>query len=361
VATPRRAGSRRGHKGPFASMRPPWRRFNKSRSPAPSVSSEGSEVSEASLDTQCSSEYAAAPMFWEDEEMYMRWCNALNGRSTSELAAEELHLLVKGGMPLKHRLALWPQWFIADTVEDIDALQQGASGDVERLIDLDVPRTLPQWLNSAEQGALRRILLAHASLNPGLGYCQGLNNMAAVFVVLGFDEATALRGLCSLVQGVCKGYHSSDLSGFRRDALVLGALARQLLPEGTGRALDLLGVPLEVLASEHFLSLASRAWPLAATLQLWDLILLEGIPALFASFLALLELYLPSEDEQLALGDATPVGGDDADPVVFFRQAVLRGVNEDFGSIVKRINELLPQLPMSLIDHYRFTYGSTTD
>jgi len=355
-----RSSHRARGKNPLAGFRPPWRHFgSKSRSPTPSVASESSESSEASLDSHCSSEASAAPVFWEDGDTYLRWFRALAGRSVTELPTDELRKLVKGGMPLKHRLELWPQWFVALQVDDIDGLQQDVDEDVARLIDLDVPRTLPQWLNGAEEDSLRRILRAHAAVNPGLGYCQGMNNIAAVFVMLGFDEVTALRGLCTLLQGCCAGYHSASLGGFRRDAVVLNALVRRLLPASSARALDMLGVPMEILASEHFLALGARTWPLAATVQLWDLIFMEGVPALFASFLAVLELHLPNEDEQLALEGALAAGGADAlEPVVAFRQATLRGVREDFASILERIHELLEQLPMSLISHYRFVFGS---
>lgn len=354
-----RAGSRVPTKNPLASLRPPWRGFgSKSRSPAPSIASDASEGSEASLDTQCSADSSVAPVFWEDGETYLRWFRALAGRSVTELPAEELRKLVRSGMPLKHRLTLWPQWFVELDIQDIEGLQQNIPEDVARLIDLDVPRTLPQWLHGHEEDSLRRILRAHAAINPALGYCQGINNIAAVFVVLGFDEVTALRGLCTLLQTCCADYHSCSLGGFRLDALVLDALVRRLLPESTAKALEMLSVPLDVLASEHFLSLAARTWPLAATVQLWDLLLMEGAPALFASFLAVLELHLPNEDEQLALEGALAAGGPDADePVVVFRQGTLRGVREDFGSILERVHELLEQLPMSLIEHYRFVFG----
>ena len=46
------------------------------------------------------------------------------------------------------------------------------------------------------------------------------------------------------------------------------------------------------IALDHFITLTAKNWPMAPLLRLWDLILTEGIPAVFASFLALLELYV---------------------------------------------------------------------
>jgi len=289
--------------------------------------------------------------FWEGEETHMRWREALQGRAVSDLSKDELLHLVCKGMPLKHRLALWPCWFSAPCADDHPAVEVGVASAVVRQIDLDVPRTQPRWLDSREQESLRRILLAYAARNPAVGYCQGINDIAAVFVILGFDEASSLRGLSSLLAECCEGYHDPSLGGFRRDAWVLDALARRLLTREARRGLDMLGVPMEVLASEHLLSLAARAWPLMATACLWDLILLEGIPVLFASFLALLELYLPREDEQLA--------ADAVDPVISFREASLHGVREDLGTVLDQIQKILPEVTSSLIRHFRDVFDSS--
>merc|ERR1719356_2050976 len=75
--------------------------------------------------------------------------------------------------------------------------------------------------------------------------------------------------------------------------MVLGALVRRCLPSTVWQACEALQTPLELLAADHFLTLASYSWPLEATLQLWDLLYSDGPSALFASFLALIDLFLP--------------------------------------------------------------------
>jgi hypothetical protein len=105
-----------------------------------------------------------------------------------------------------------------------------------------------------------------------------------------------------------------------------------------------MGVPLEVLASNHFLTLASQSWPLQATVQLWDLLLLEGSPALFASFLALLDLFLPSEEEADAASKH---------PVELFRAAMLTGLREDLPAVLQRMRELIPEIPEGLLESLR--------
>jgi len=260
-------------------------------------------------------------------------------------------------MPLTCRLSIWPQWFTAPDITSIESLLQGVPQDVAVQIGKDVPRTQPRRLGPAERGTLKRVLSAYAVMNPMVGYCQGMNNIAAVFVILGFDEATALRGFSSLVHQACPGYHDAGLRGYLRDVAVLETLVRsgQVLPAGVSARLDALEVPLDVLASEHFISLASHSWPLAAIVQLWDLVFQEGAPAVFASFLALLQMYLPAEGEaQQPVGEGIPgVVVDCGEPVDVFRRAILRGVSEDLAAFLQQVRDLIPKVPQALVDRLR--------
>lgn len=258
-------------------------------------------------------------------------------------------------LPLKQRLVSWPKWFTVSEVQELEILQQWVSQDVASQIDKDVPRTQPRWLGVDERRVLKRVLSAYAVMNPTVGYCQGMNNIVAVFIMLGFDEVAALHGFSSLVQKACPGYHDPGLEGYLRDVAVLEALVRsgQIVPASVCARLDALEVPLDVLASEHFISLASHSWPLAAVVQLWDLIFKEGSPAVFASFLALLQMYLPTEGGEQSPGGAIPGVVVDLEPVDVFRRAALRGVNEDVAGVLQRVRELIPKIPEALIKKLR--------
>lgn len=300
-----------------------------------------------------------SPTLKEDEGMHLRWQRVLAGRDASKLSPEELLDLSATGMPLKHRHALWPQCFAAPGAPDMESLQADVTTEAAEQIELDIERTQPQWLGPIERRTLRRVLRAYAAAHPTVGYCQGMNNIAAVFVLLGFDENTALRGCEALLQGACPGYHDRDLAGFRLDAQVLGELSRRVLPAGTLARLAALDVPLEVLVSEHFLTLASRSWPLEATARLWDLILLEGpgqgSPAVFASFLALLQLYLPELQDMT--GTAKAGCEEEPEPLQIFRQRVLQGVSEDLEHVLRQVRQLIPQVPQRTIDELRFEFA----
>lgn len=80
------------------------------------------------------------------------------------------------------------------------------------------------------------------------------------------------------------------------------------------------------------------------------MILLEGSPVVFASFLALLHLHLPqASDLNSCLMDGEPV-----ELVTVFRQNVLRGVLEDPEQLLQQVREFIPKMPQATINDLRF-------
>jgi len=265
------------------------------------------------------------------------WLEELAGRSITAVPAEEIRALTCSGVPMPRSLrrALWSHYFKPGiTTTRLQQLQLEVPDDIARLIDLDVPRSLPYCLSASCHASLRRVLHGLAALKPEVGYCQGLNNVAATFVLLGFSDNFALSGCLSLLDRCCPDYHAPGLKGFLRDAEYLQDLVKRFLPEETHRRLASLGVPLEVLAAQHFLALgAANGWPASTTAQFWDLLLLDGRTALLASFLALLQLYLPNE-----------LSEDSEEPVEVFKTNLRRGVSED-ASFLRLTKELTARLP----------------
>lgn len=71
---------------------------------------------------------------------------------------------------------------------------------------------------------------------------------------------------------------------------MLDKLVARILPR-THRNLRDSAVPIVWLAVDPFLCLFSKTLPLRSLLRLWDVFLFEGPRALFAVFLAFLELH----------------------------------------------------------------------
>lgn len=329
----------------------------------------------------------------------------LTDRPTDELVLEEFCCLGQCGVPLRSRYEVWHLQFGEAEFGDVDDLQRSVPAETARQIDLDVPRTRTQWMNKSDRTTLRRVLRAYAVYDPVVGYCQGMSDIAAMFVLLGFDESASLHGLISITQTCCPGYFCPSLKGYLCDLYVLEVLINEVLSTETVQILKGLDVPLHALAADHLLSLGSHTWPLETVVSFWDLFLSEGSPAVFASFLALLKIYLPKslqehraymrkEDDvyqtsasskgaygstlfgggtmwhyleicDAALGKrndkragAQPVQSfmDGPEQVEVFTKAVSRGVSEDLSAILEQTHQLLPCVPMSRIESLRRSY-----
>eukprot|EP00930_Biecheleria_cincta_P058031 TRINITY_DN43894_c0_g1_i1.p1 TRINITY_DN43894_c0_g1~~TRINITY_DN43894_c0_g1_i1.p1 ORF type:complete len:534 (+),score=83.50 TRINITY_DN43894_c0_g1_i1:94-1695(+) len=296
----------------------------------------------------------------KDEELQELWQNTLAGRSCEDLSKEELRRLLGRGAPEAARKRLWPHWCRAHhqnlaVVEDEVA---GCGQEVLDLIDKDVPRTMFDALSDLQRDSLRRLLACYARRNPEVGYCQGMSFLLAVFLLHGFEARDAFAGICLLVEEVCPRYHANGLEGFMRDVAVLSVMVQHFMPgvHGLIKAHDL---PLSVLAMDHFLTLSACRWPLEATTRLYDVVLMEGTAAIFASFMVLLELYLPKAVESAhseAHPDPETEGMDDVSPgeiIALFTNHVVAGVADDLDIVLQSSFSFIALAPIGLIEELR--------
>lgn len=300
-----------------------------------SVSSKSAEeLSRASVNMQ----YYDLP---EDEGTHERWTAVLAGRKSDSLAVEELIWLIDTGMPLKERHKLWPRWWSGAGRCDVDTLEGHALPDIAQAIERDLARTLPACLTVAHQDVLRRVLYAFSLVCPETGYCQGLSFLAAVPLLLGFSEQQAFLCLRFITHDVCPSYHSPYLQGYVTDVAVLSAFVSLTLPEINDK-LEEMQISMDMLAAEHLLTLSSRTWPLLATVRLWDIVLMEGSPALLASFLATLDLYFL---------DAIPEEySDPGDVASRFRELTCQSVVNDIDELIHRTRKFLPLIRGDPVD-----------
>ncbi|KAK0091889.1 hypothetical protein PV326_002569 [Microctonus aethiopoides] len=154
------------------------------------------------------------------------------------------------------------------------------------------------------QAVLRRVLLGFARWNKSVGYCQGLNVLAAlVLQVTDRAEASAVKVMIYLVEGVLpEGYFADNLRGLSVDMAVFRDLLRMRLPK-LSRHLEVLQCdtkdktagsnyepPLtNVFTMQWFLTLFCHCLPQDTVFRVWDLIFLEGDEVLLRTALAIWE------------------------------------------------------------------------
>ena len=259
----------------------------------------------------------------------------------------ELESLVRGGVPMAIRGELWQLCLRVDEVrvpgaypklaalvnddvndhlycEDAKDAKDGASLDVPNAsseekeearrsfvwsaqkawgpltkhtreqIAKDVPRTFPghaQLDSLPMRRALERVLRAFAVASPSVGYCQGMNFIAGVFLLL-MEEEAAFWSLSQVLKLILPEYF--EVKGAMKAHLVDQEVLRELAELKTPalvKALDENGCPLHAVASAWFMALFANALPWETCLRVWDVTLFERtrVP-LFQTALAVMEL-----------------------------------------------------------------------
>ncbi|EZG83736.1 TBC domain protein [Gregarina niphandrodes] len=174
-------------------------------------------------------------------------------------------------------------------------LQSKLDESIAVQINLDVPRTYPShvWFKdpTGGQDSLRRLLYAFAVYNPAVNYCQSLNFLAGVLLLI-FPEELAFWSLVQLVDTrlysrgfSLSDYYSPDMRGLRQDMFVFGELVRLKLPDIYELFDDW---NIELLCSHWLLCLYSNRIPMPLSLRIWDSLILEGDKILFRVGLAIL-------------------------------------------------------------------------
>ncbi|PHT43142.1 hypothetical protein CQW23_17167 [Capsicum baccatum] len=160
-------------------------------------------------------------------------------------------------------------------------------------IDHDLPRTFPghPWLDTSEgHAALRRVLVAYSFRDSDVGYCQGLNYVAALLLLVMKTEEDAFWMLAVLLENVLvNDCYTNNLSGCHVEQRVFKDLLTKKCPRLAAH-LDSLEFDVSLVCTEWFLCLFSKSLPSETTLRVWDVLFYEGGKVLFHVALAIFKM-----------------------------------------------------------------------
>ncbi|KAG0488670.1 hypothetical protein HPP92_007251 [Vanilla planifolia] len=160
-------------------------------------------------------------------------------------------------------------------------------------IDHDIPRTFPThpWLDTPEgQASLRRVLVGYSFRDSEVGYCQGLNYVAALLLLVMRTEEDAFWMLAVLLENVLvNDCYTDNLSGCHVEQRVFKDLLSKKCPRIAAH-LEALGFDVSLVATEWFLCLFSKCLPSETTLRVWDVLFNEGAKVLFQVALAIFKM-----------------------------------------------------------------------
>ncbi|KAK8497883.1 hypothetical protein V6N11_000651 [Hibiscus sabdariffa] len=214
-----------------------------------------------------------------------------------------LKKLIRKGIPPVLRPKVWfslsgaakkkstvPESYYNDLLKAVEGMDTPATRQIDHIDDLgggvylglsreDLPRTFPghPWLDTVEgHAALRRVLVAYSFRDSDVGYCQGLNYVAALLLLVMKTEEDAFWMLAVLLENVLvNDCYTNNLSGCHVEQRVFKDLLAKKCPRIAAH-LEALEFNVSLVATEWFLCLFSKSLPSETTLWEWDVLFYEG-------------------------------------------------------------------------------------
>lgn len=216
----------------------------------------------------------------------------------------EFKTLVLSGIPVAYRPKVWSECSGATAMripgyyEEL-VNQEGKDDDASVIsqIQMDIHRTLTDnifFRRGPGVQKLNEVLVAYSRRNKGVGYCQGMNLIAANLLLIMPSTEDAFWLLTTIIENILpQGYYSHNLASSRADQQVLRQYVSTVLPRLSAH-LDSLSIELEALTFQWFLSVFTDCLCAEALFRVWDVVLCgapgEGSTFLFQVALALLKL-----------------------------------------------------------------------
>ncbi|KAK6918774.1 Rab-GTPase-TBC domain [Dillenia turbinata] len=182
---------------------------------------------------------------------------------------------------------------------DLTVAVEGKVTSATKQIDHDLPRTFPghPWLDTPDgHAALRRVLVNYSFRDSDVGYCQGLNYVAALLLLVMKTEEEAFWMLAVLLENVLvNDCYTTNLSGCHVEQRVFKDLLARKCPRIHAH-LEEMAFDVSLVTTEWFLCLFSKSLPSETTLRVWDVLFNEGAKILVHIALA---IFMIKEDELL--------------------------------------------------------------
>ncbi|KAL6733673.1 hypothetical protein Aduo_004300 [Ancylostoma duodenale] len=207
------------------------------------------------------------------------------------------------GIPEKLRMKIWPRLLGAFEMKEArpDVYQQLlirarlVSKDIKQ-IDLDINRTYRDHISfrrryDVKQQSLLNVLAAYSMYNTEVGYCQGMSQIAALFLMY-LDEEDTFWCIHALMVGKKHTMHGFFVPGFPKLSR-FEAHFKKVLKKYRPRVykhLEKNDIPYIYLTKWWFGCFLDRV-PFSLALRLWDVYILEGDPILLAMAINIMKMH----------------------------------------------------------------------
>ncbi|KAI9251926.1 rab-GTPase-TBC domain-containing protein [Phascolomyces articulosus] len=166
----------------------------------------------------------------------------------------------------------------------------------EKAITRDLPRTFPNhpyFQGKAGQEALFNVVKAYSIHDNDVGYCQGISFIAGP-LLLNMPEEEAFCVLVQLMnQYNLRGHFTPQLDLLHQRLYQFDGVLQDHLPH-VHRHFETQGIRSSMYASQWFMTLFAYKFPLDFVFRIFDILLAEGIEALYSFGLALIQKNQPT-------------------------------------------------------------------
>lgn len=201
-----------------------------------------------------------------------------------------LKTFLRKGIPPGYRSEVWWSVLGCDNVRlrspvsYQEYLQEPVDSAISDTIERDLPRTFPnhkKFRCASGRAELRNVLRAFARRCPAVQYCQGMNFIAALLLVVHENEEQAFWTLvCAFDALGVESYYTEGMVLLRADMQVLASFLQAYCPK-VAKELNRLHVDLLSICSEWFLTWFAKSLPISTVLRVWDTLFFEGFKVFF--------------------------------------------------------------------------------
>ncbi|CAJ0581718.1 unnamed protein product, partial [Mesorhabditis spiculigera] len=225
--------------------------------------------------------------------------------------AKKLQERVWKGVPLKLKIRVWPRLLNIDRLrrdcrdipdkdgkgiyDQLKARAKLVSRDVKQ-IDLDINRTFRnneifRDRYCVKQKSLLNVLVAYSMYNTEVGYCQGMSQIAGLFLMY-LDEEEAFWCMHALMVSQKHTMHGFFVPGFPKLARFEQHYIKLVkkYKSKVSKHLDKLDIPYIYMTKWWFGCFLDRV-PYALALRIWDVFLWEGDAVLLAMGLNIMKMH----------------------------------------------------------------------
>ncbi|KAJ9112997.1 hypothetical protein QFC22_006093 [Naganishia vaughanmartiniae] len=227
--------------------------------------------------------------------------NLGDGKIGRDLMKRFLTLVHTVGIPIALRASVWAECsgakeaFTPGEYQEILAVHQADTQHPTLLeIEKDVRRTFPTNVFFGGDGVgcdkLRRCLTAYSWRDPQIGYCQGMNLIAATLLLTYDAEEQAYWTFVSIIKNMLPDdWFTPSLQGSMIEQSVINDLVDALLPDVAAHLREM-GVEVSAITFGWILSIFANCLPIETVLRVWDCFMVEGRDVIPCTVIAILKL-----------------------------------------------------------------------